>query len=98
MGPDYKYNGGPFMKSLWTATAAFAVSLGAWQPIAAQSLDAPAARTAVDERAARVPPAVVNRDAQGRTSLRAVRISTPLAIDGQLDEQWYREVQPIDGF
>jgi hypothetical protein len=41
---------------------------------------------------------VVERDAAGRVTVRAVRIGGPLIIDGQLDEAVYREVAPISGF
>ena len=71
------------------ATTALVLVGGAWLPAAAQT---------VDEAPAPVAPAVVSRDADGRTSLRAFRISAPMNVDGQLDEEWYRTVQPIDGF
>ncbi len=53
---------------------------------------------AINGPAAPVPPAVVARDAQGRATIRAVRITDRLRIDGQLDEAVYRDIQPIDGF
>jgi hypothetical protein len=62
-------------------------------PAAAQSLslypDAP------PEPAA---PEVVVRDAEGRATVRAVRISEPLRIDGALDEALYRDVRSISDF
>ena len=45
-----------------------------------------------------LPPDVVARDAEGRVTVRAVRIAEPLTIDGQLDEDVYRDVPAIDGF
>ena len=40
-----------------------------------------------------VPPAVVSeRDAQGRLTVRAVRLTTPLRLDGRLDEEIYQTV------
>ena len=45
-----------------------------------------------------VPPAVVARDAQGRVTVRAVRITEGLRLDGQLDENVYRTVPPIGDF
>ena len=45
-----------------------------------------------------VPPAVQTRDAEGRSTIRAVRVTEPLRIDGQLDEAVYRDVPPIGGF
>ena len=44
-----------------------------------------------------VPPAVINRDAEGRATVRAVRVDG-LVIDGVLDDQAYRQVPAIDGF
>ena len=40
----------------------------------------------------------MTRDARGRATVRAVRISSPLRIDGRLDEAVYTTVPPIDGF
>src|SRR5687768_15730594 len=45
-----------------------------------------------------VPPAVVSRDASGRATVRAVRITTPIRIDGALDEPLYSTVQAISDF
>src|SRR5215218_8112058 len=45
-----------------------------------------------------VAPAVVTRDAEGRAAVRAVRLTQPLRIDGQLDEALYRDVLPISDF
>src|SRR5688572_20588943 len=47
--------------------------------------------------AAPVAPAVVSRDAEGRATIRAVR-TTPLRIDGALDDALYSTVPPISGF
>ena len=44
------------------------------------------------------PPAVIARDEQGRATVRAIRVETPLRLDGRLDEDVYRAVQPITGF
>ena len=44
------------------------------------------------------PPAVVNRDESGRTTIRAVRLDEPLRIDGQLDESVYSRVPAISNF
>ncbi len=53
---------------------------------------------AFDGPPAPVPPAVVSRDAQGRATLRAVRLDRPLSIDGRIDEEIYQTTPPIDGF
>jgi hypothetical protein len=43
-------------------------------------------------------PATVERDARGRATVRAVRITEPLRLDGRLDEEVYRITPPMDGF
>ena len=43
-------------------------------------------------------PAVINRDASGKATVRAVRIATPLKIDGHLDEAVFKEVPPASDF
>jgi hypothetical protein len=43
-------------------------------------------------------PEVVTRDAEGRATVRAVRINQPLSIDGALDESLYTEVRSISDF
>jgi hypothetical protein len=43
-------------------------------------------------------PATSARDAEGRTIVRAVRLSAPLRIDGQLDEAMYTTVTPVSDF
>jgi hypothetical protein len=48
--------------------------------------------------AAPIPPATVSRSAEGGVTVRAVRLSTPLRLDGKLDESVYAEVPAIDGF
>jgi hypothetical protein len=40
----------------------------------------------------------MSRDAAGHTTVRAVRLTTPLHVDGKLDEQVYSTVLPITGF
>ena len=44
------------------------------------------------------PPAVVSRDAQGGATLRAVRLTETIRLDGRLDEQVYASVPAITGF
>ena len=43
-------------------------------------------------------PATSARDTEGRTTVRAVRLSAPLRLDGQLDETIYTTVTPISEF
>ena len=45
-----------------------------------------------------VPPAVISRDSAGRATVRAVRIESPLEIDGRLDEPVYEDERSISGF
>ncbi len=45
-----------------------------------------------------VAPAVVNRDAEGRATVRATRLESPLELDGRLDESVYDEVAFITDF
>ncbi|MEW6323725.1 MAG: DUF5916 domain-containing protein, partial [Acidobacteriota bacterium] len=44
------------------------------------------------------PPAVMARDAEGRVTARALRLPSPLTLDGKLDESFYRLVPALDGF
>ena len=43
-------------------------------------------------------PETMVRDADGRTTVRAIRLDVPLRIDGQLDEALYQTVTPITDF
>jgi hypothetical protein len=45
-----------------------------------------------------VPPAVIARDEAGRVTIRAVRVTAPLQIDGQLDEAVYTTVPSMSDF
>src|SRR6185295_9182804 len=45
-----------------------------------------------------VAPEVVTRDAAGRATIRAVRLTSPLRIDGHLDEAVYTSVAPTSDF
>ena len=45
-----------------------------------------------------VPPATIARDTAGRATLRAVRVTEPVRIDGALDERAYQDVPPVSGF
>ena len=62
---------------------------------AAQPAPGTPARTLPD---ALVPPAVITRAADGHVTLRAVRLTAPLTIDGRIDEAMYRDTPAIDGF
>ncbi|HUR34065.1 MAG TPA: DUF5916 domain-containing protein [Vicinamibacterales bacterium] len=53
---------------------------------------------AIDGPPAPVSPEVVSRDAAGRATVRAIRLTTPLTFDGRLDDDVYRSTQSISGF
>ena len=53
---------------------------------------------AIDGPPAPVAPAVMNRDEDGRTTVRAIRLSAGIRLDGVLDEEVYRTVPPITDF
>ena len=44
------------------------------------------------------PPASIARDVEGKATIRATRVATPLGIDGQLDESLYGSVTPVSDF
>ena len=44
-----------------------------------------------------VPPAVITRDATGHATVRAIKLTAPLTVDGRLDEDVYRREQPFGG-
>ncbi|MGH9257782.1 MAG: DUF5916 domain-containing protein, partial [Vicinamibacterales bacterium] len=52
----------------------------------------------VDGPAPPISPATISRDASGRATIRAVRVTTPLRLDGLLDEPFYTGVPPISDF
>jgi hypothetical protein len=47
---------------------------------------------------AQAPSAAVERDAEGRATLRAVRVTEPLRVDGNLDEAIYTSTPPVSEF
>jgi hypothetical protein len=44
-----------------------------------------------------VSPAVISRDATGQATVRAIKLSAPLTLDGKLDEEVYQREQPFGG-
>ena len=70
-----------------------ALCAAAAAPAGAQSVDVSA-----DAPAAPIAPDVITRDNDGRATIRAVRITQPLRIDGALDEALYRDERPISDF
>jgi hypothetical protein len=53
---------------------------------------------AIDGSPAPVAPATITRDEHQRPTVRAIRLTAPLQVDGQLDEDVYRTVPPFGGF
>ena len=60
--------------------------------------DADALSARIDGPPAPIAPAVINRDDRGNATVRAIRLTAPIEIDGRLDEAIYREELPISGF
>ena len=61
--------------------------------VAAQNGIAPT----IDGAPAPIPPEIITRDANGRATVRAIRLSEPLRVDGKLDEEVYLTVKPFGG-
>jgi hypothetical protein len=43
-------------------------------------------------------PETISRDDQGRATVRAVRVTTPMRVDGRLDEAIYESIRPASNF
>lgn len=71
---------------------------GAQAPEGVHASGGPRSSAALDAPPAPVPPAVLSRDAEGNVTIRAIRLSEPLALDGRLDDRLYRDTLPIDQF
>ena len=52
----------------------------------------------IDGPPAPVAPAVINRDDRGNATVRAIRLSEPIRLDGRLNEAVYQTVLPLTGF
>ena len=85
---------------VWVLALLGGLALPAWaqQQPATPPAGAPApALQIIDGPPPPVAPAVINRDAEGRATLRAVRVDD-LTVDGVLDEPVYRQVPAAGGF
>ena len=71
------------------ARAAAGQSVASARPTASPLTEGPSAPT---------PPAVMARDAEGRVTVRAVRLQQPIVLDGRLDEEMYQSVPAVLGF
>ncbi len=45
-----------------------------------------------------VAPAVITRDTAGHATVRAITLTSPLRVDGRLDDEVYQREQPFGGF
>ena len=57
-----------------------------------------AVKASANEPSAPVAPEVITRDANGRATVRAVRLTERIVVDGRLDEPPYRTTKVITGF
>jgi hypothetical protein len=53
--------------------------------------------SAIDGPAAPVAPDVITRNAAGQATIRAIRLTSPLTVDGRLDEEVYARERPFGG-
>ncbi len=83
------------------------LSLGSHAVLAQSTVDPPTTPSALATPAVSlvpnaptppVAPATINRDDAGRATVRAVRVTQPIRIDGTLDEAVYRDVPPMSDF
>jgi hypothetical protein len=58
----------------------------------------PVAPVLIDGPPPPVAPEVITRDAAGRATIRAIKLESPLQVDGKLDEEVYRRERPFGGF
>ena len=75
--------------SLWTSL----VLMSFLSPVVAQGID-----SGIEGPAAPEPPQVIARDDNGGVTVRAVRIPEPVVLDGALDDPYYAQTPPLDGF
>lgn len=88
-------NRSPLARSFTLAWFALLVgALAGASPVAAQVR----AGVTVDGPPPPVLPEMVARDADGRVTMRAMRLTAPLVIDGRLDDEIYRVVAAVGGF
>jgi hypothetical protein len=77
----------------------FGVLCSAASPALAQSNGntATAAAIVIDGSPAPEPPEVITRDARNRATVRAIKLTAPLKLDGKLDEEVYAVTKPFGG-
>ena len=64
----------------------------------ALSISGGAAPGVIDGPPPPIPPEVITRDEQGRATIRAIKLTEGIRLDGQLDEQVYQTAPAITGF
>jgi hypothetical protein len=87
---------GTLTVSLFQQSAVVLAVLLISAPAVAQEAAAPA--RVIDGSPAPIPPEVITRDAAQRPTIRALKLSSPLRLDGKLDEEIYQREQPFGGF
>ncbi len=78
-------------------TLALAATVAA-VPVSAQQPPRPGAAAVVQGPPPPTLPDTLSRDDQGHATVRAVRVATPMRVDGKLDEAIYGTVNPSSGF
>jgi Domain of unknown function (DUF5916) len=63
-------------------------------PVVAQQ-DGTGRLVAIDGPVPPIAPETISRDAQGRATIRAIKLSEPLRVDGKLDERIYTDERPF---
>ena len=79
----------PLLLSASALGAQAGLGTGAQDDVAALRIDGPPPPVA---------PAVITRDDRGNATVRAIRLTAPIQLDGVLSEPIYREVQSISDF
>ncbi len=98
MAPAHWSKGVPVLTDRWSRIITLAVCLVSSSCLleAAASDDrAQPAAAAIQDRPPSTPPATSGRDGAGRVTVRAIRLTEPLRLDGRLDESVYSTVPPI---
>src|SRR5262245_1620623 len=90
----------PFWRSLVHSVGCMALIACVADVASAQGTDPGLSAPALvfDGPAAPIAPETITRDARGRATVRAIRLTQPLTLDGQLDEEVYQSVPGIGGF
>ncbi|HUR35333.1 MAG TPA: DUF5916 domain-containing protein, partial [Vicinamibacterales bacterium] len=81
------------LRHLLPGVLAFVAMLAGGEIATAQSTP-----IAIDGPAIPVPPEVMTRNDAGQATIRAIKLTSPLRVDGQLDEEVYAREKPFGGF